>query len=260
MRNLYLSSAITFVRPASDFIAIVEYENPEIMLVKLLSTYLQQFDFAGQFPNFGNVNIGTVHPFAELSWQEVQGKTLNFSLFPSVTISDTNDNEDDMMLTRQIEQYGLTIDLWIKMKGAIASGQLLCSTANIARIDAAFAGSPVIAVTQHGYRAAHALDFVLWASDKIVTSVLYDAVKQFLTANVETFHNLGLDFTGNISGHRSGDFNVDFGKLLYGSTISIMVKINTSVMMLDVSRVGTINAFDTQTEPTYHVIGVPGES
>ena len=95
------SRAEVVAATVTEKIVIAEYENPEVEISKLLQEYFQQIDFSTQYSKFGQVRIGTIHPFALLLFQAVTGKKINVDLFPSITIQDSSDSETFETLARE---------------------------------------------------------------------------------------------------------------------------------------------------------------
>ena len=77
MGNIYKTSR-TVVRVSdvnSRFVYLLESENPEIKLSQEIRDFLQTVGYSNMFPNFDNIRVGTIHPFAILLSQEVLGQT-----------------------------------------------------------------------------------------------------------------------------------------------------------------------------------------
>ena len=66
MGTIYKTSRAE-VRDASAnarYVYALDSENPEIVLASTLRDFLQTIGYSNLFPNFDNIRIGTVHPFA----------------------------------------------------------------------------------------------------------------------------------------------------------------------------------------------------
>jgi len=80
------------------FVYVLDSANPEILLAKVLRDFLATMGYSDIFPNFDNIRVGTIHPFAILLAQEVLDQPKKTNIFPSITIADSASNEDAMML------------------------------------------------------------------------------------------------------------------------------------------------------------------
>jgi len=253
--SIHKSSSAQIIRPAGqDRIAIVEYLNPGLELVKVLKNFFLELGFSSIYPNFGNINITTVHPFALLLFQDVMGKDLDLSLFPSVTVSDTSDSEPEQLLSRDSEELILDEQMFSLMEGHIQTGRLICSDTNVIRIKQALSNGGRLVCEKRSYLAHHSLDFLIWSENKEIKDLLYDLVKHCLISNLVDLHKQGIDFQEPITGRREGDFNVDFGSLLYGAQVSATARVETASTLLDIVETTIIDEVIPQGE--YQIEGV----
>lgn len=236
-------------------IRIVEYENPEEILAKALKDYFLEIGFSASYPNFGDIRISSVHPFALLLFADVMGQKLNTNVFPSITISDSTDNEAFHELALGEERIVMDGADIAKIKGYVDTGQVFISDEAMTRLENAIANGGKVVGVKKQYRATHSFDFNIWTENKDVTSFIYDLVKQCLIMKITDLHNLGIDFQGDMSGRRSGDINLEFGKLLYGANVRASGAIVQGCMIVDLP-LGEIMKIDTKTYPEYHN---PGE-
>lgn len=251
MGSIYKSSGAEIKAQSANIpFIILQYINPEIVFTKMLREYLLKVDFATMYPKFGNVRVGTVHPFAMLLFQEVLGQKLNTNIFPSVTISDSSDVETEDELARGLEEHILTEESVIALQGHKEAGNLICSDSNMTRLVAAVQGGGKVYAKKFNIKVTHNVDFNIWSDNKDITSLLYDFVKLFIVSHIIALHNtFAVDCNGTISGRRSGDISVEFGKLLYGANITVPCTIQEGVMEVDLTSdiISTI-----RTQGDYH--------
>jgi len=229
-------------------IRIVETVNPETIIVTMLREYIKQVDFAKVLPNFKSVRIGVVHPFAMLLFQDTMGVKTDLSVFPAITVADSNDSEHDATLGRDRSEVLLDLQDVAELEGSQQADRLIVSLENLQRIKAQIidTGKPVLGI-HYMYKAYHTLDINIWADNKDVVSILYDVVKHFLVDNTIALHKAGIDIGGSIGGRRTGDINVEFGALLYGANVTVQAVVKTGSMTVDLltSEINHIGVHDT---------------
>jgi hypothetical protein len=221
------------VSQVARLIKIIEYQNPECIFPGLIQRYLQSVGISGLHPNFPTIRVGNTHPFALLLYQDNYntGTSLDLSLFPSLTVIDSADAQSDMTVGNSLE-HGMILDTdgqWPVFKRAVTNKQLLASKNNIDIIESALTQNKFVTFTRINYISAHVLDFNIWTENKDLTSELFDLVSHYFIDNKLLLKNqFGLDLLKEISGRRSGDINLDFGKILYGANLTVPMNINHS--------------------------------
>jgi len=244
----YKTSSAEVIRQTDNrIINIVEILNPEIALVSILQRYLARLEFSDIYEHFGNVRVSTVHPFALLLAAEVLNTPEPVHLFPSITIADSSENEEDSTLSRNRKDYMLERADLERLITARDEGKLLISDANIT----ALRNAEYRYAVHHTYISQHTINMNIWADNKEVTSDLYDLVKLCIVDNMGELRGRGISVNGKISGQRTGDVNLDFGQILFGANVSVPVSIQTGVMNVDI----TIRTLvDGTIDPNYHIL------
>ena len=243
------SSAYVIKSAENSIIRVLEYLNPEVFWPQLLRAYFLEVGWSSMYPNFSTLRIGAVHPFALLLFQDVMGQKLDLSIFPAITITDSNDSEVYDTLGRNVSMNMYDGADIAKIKAGKTSKQFLISDENMTKLETAVTGDEKIAGKRTSFRANHTVDLTIWSDNKDLTSILYDAVKQFILASMSLLHKSGFDIQNPVSGRRSGDINVEFGKLLYGASVTVPTVIDISTMEFDVSTEAIVNI---ATDPEYH--------
>lgn len=253
MAQIFSTTGAQVLRPDENIpIRVVEYANPEVILPTMIQEYLLEVGFSNLYPNFKHINIGAVHPFAVLLLQTVNGTQLDLSVFPSITISDSSDSEVHSELGRGFENAMYTPSDLAQLLGQVTAGNLIMSDENVVRVQAEIDAGTSIMYTKTAYKAQHSVDMNIWTENKDLTSMVYDLLKHFIMGNIAELHSYGYDMNNPISGRRSGDINVEFGRLLYGANITMSVTIDTASMVLDLpfGEIATITP-----DPTFYVEG-----
>ena len=249
----FVANATIIRTDAGMPIWIIQSPNPETLLAKWIREFLVEIRFAEMYPKQGQVRIGNIHPFAMLLLQEVQSGEVKFnaSLFPSITIADTTENEEFPTLGRETEIIKLNDVNFTAFEAYKRRGEIIVSDQAMTYLQAAIAAGSVFAV-QTGYIGSHQLDLNIWSENKTVTGVLFDMLKAFLNSRRGDLHQLGIDVIGNLSGRRSGDISVEFGSLLHGANLTVPTVIRASALRVEIlwDTIETVvNA------PTYHTGG-----
>ncbi|GAF89051.1 unnamed protein product, partial [marine sediment metagenome] len=217
MSTKYVASSAEIVAStANRLIRIIDSENPEIVFSKLLRNYFVEIGFSTAYPNFGNLNIGSVHPFIILLFADVLGEAHDLNVFPSITIADSSQQESNLTLARDISYLVLTgADVQV-LKNYRDRGKMFISDVGMTALETATADGGTIVGQQVIATDLHTFDFNIWSANKDITSLIFDMVDSFLTSEIGSLHNSGLDVQSK-GGRRTGDVNLEFGKILYGA-------------------------------------------
>ena len=255
MGNIYKPSAATIRSEDANsrFVYLMESENPEKALSRYLRDFLQTVGYSELFPQFNNIRVSTVHPFVILLSQEVLGTNSKVNVFPSITVVDSTLSEDAEVLGDEYTQAIWTAEDLAQMDGLRQQKLVYVSDSGWARLQERLAEkNELIGITRQ-YHTTHTIDFNVWSENKDITSFLFDMVCHFITQKRNEIHeNLGYDLS-NIQGRRSGDINLDFGKLLYGANVTVSMAFNHRATLFDTSVV-SISEIDSQTLPTYFIM------
>lgn len=254
--NIYKTSRTNVINPNTNdrFVYLLESENPEEALSAKMRAFLRQVGYSDLFPNFDNIRVGTVHPFAILLAQEVLGENQKTNVFPAITIVDSALQQDTEVLGDEYSLASWSAEDIVNIEGYRAEEKVFISDDGLTRVKEVVSAQGNIAGVTRQYHTSHNMDFNVWSENKEVTSFLFDMVCHFVTQLRNDIHTeLGYDMAG-INGRRSGDINLDFGKLLYGANVTVSVALNHRATLFDTSVVN-ISTIDTQTLPEYFTLG-----
>ena len=202
-------------------VRVFEHLSLEKLLIPDLKEWIESTGFANKYPNFGRVNIGTAHPFAILLFQSVLGRSDSpdtTNLFPSITVADSSGQEDGVVVGHNHFEGIFTDSDKTKL---LASDDLMYDVEKVKAL------SPPVPYEKQIITSNRSIDFNIWGENHDLVSVIYDMVESFAVTNGDLF--------GTISGRRSGDMNVDFGKPLYGANVNVGMQTTRFVMAIDTS-------------------------
>lgn len=257
MGTIYKTSRSNVIVSSANqrYIYMVEAENPELKIADYLRNFLVTLGYSEIYPNFDNIRIGTIHPFAILLAQEVTGTgTVDSNdVFPSVTVADSNIDEDAEVISNNYGEAVLDAEKIEWLNGLRQAKELFVSDDGWTSIKNALTSKGYVIGIEKQYHTSHMIDFNIWTENKEVTSFLFDTVCHFITQKRNDIHNeLGYDFA-KLGGRRSGDINLDYGRILYGANVSLSMSMNHRAWLID-TNVSTIGDIDTQTLPNYFVL------
>lgn len=254
MTRQFLTSRTSVIAPNSQQVYVVESDNPEKILTKRIRNFLQSVGFSELFPHFKNIRVSTVHPFITLLAQDVLGVEQKVNVFPAVTVVDSSLQEDAEVLGDNYVVKTWNAEDIATLDGYRQAGEVFVSDPGWEKIINGIGGKEYLISITKQYHTSHVIDLNVWSENKEVTDFLFDMMCHFVTQSRIDVHNKdGLDMQ-RITGRRSGDINLDFGKLLYGSNVSLTASLNYRTTVFDLS-VNRIEDIDTSTFPQYFILG-----
>ncbi len=235
-------------------ISVITYApDVESILVKELRTYiLTEIRWGDIYENYQNIRISPIHPFAYLMDQAVNGTKVPVDLFPSITVIEDTSSK--------------TISLGILKKNAkITQAELDHIVANpdlYIISDTDFQALQTL-ITQKGYHYAEGcettrngnLSIEVWADNDELKSKIIDLVEAFFMGikryEINEQYNVKIQ-EETMQVNRSGNYNVDFGKLLFGGMIGINCDYPLAQYFVD-SETGEIESIQHTIEEINHV-------
>lgn len=257
MSGQVFKTSRTYIKPADinqRLVYVLTSKNPEVVLSRLLREFMAEMGYSEMYPNFGDLRIGTVHPFAILLSQEIMEQPLKTNVFPSITVADSSASEEAVTLSDEYESLVFNSSDIAKLDGYRQAKEVFVSDSGWQKIlDTVQANGSVIGI-KRTYTMRSTLDFNIWSENKDITSFLFDMVCHFMIQKKGDIHNNQDIDIGPINGRRTGDINLDFGMLLYGSNVQVSVNYDHSAVLFD-TAIKTVAEIDTQTLPQYFVAG-----
>ena len=255
MNQIYKTSRAVIVSADKNqrYIYALDSDNPENLLSNVLRDFLETMGYSEIFPNFDNIRVGTIHPFAILLAQEVLGQNQNVNIFPSITVADSTAQEDAQILGDDYVALAFTKEDMAVVDGFRQAGELFISDSGWAKIQERLVSSGNVIGIRRRYHTQHSINFNIWADNKKITSFLYDMVGHFVSQKrVDIHENQGIDLAG-MSGRRSGDINLDFGMLLYGANVQVQASMNHEAVLFD-TGINTISEINANALPQYFTL------
>ena len=190
------------------------YANMKKQLIRLISSGLyEDFQFAKFYPKQGNVRVSGVHPFAVAKYNQEIGQPVN--VFPSVSVGISNVYENAPTISLDFEEGDFTQELLEKYR--LVDNQLTHTTKFDEMLKAINAGQTLRIYTIRKRFGENAI-IDIWTDNDEVKDFIFFAVRGLLQVYHDYFVGLGIE-NMTIEGRQDGDFNMDFGMLLYGSQI-----------------------------------------
>ena len=243
-----------YIRPAAAnqrFVRVLDSQNPEVVLSRLVREFFDEMGYSEMFPNFNNLRVGTVHPFAIMLAQDILEQPKTANLFPSITITDSNATEDSNILGDDREEVIFRAADMATLDGYRQAKEIHISDTAWAKMQAVVASIGYIVGTKRTFRTRSSIDFNIWSENKDITSFLFDMVTHFIVQKKSDIHTEYSMDVGSLSGRRTGDINLDFGMLLYGANVQVSAVLDHSAAVFDTS-IGIITTIDTITRPDFH--------
>ena len=192
----------------------------EDVLIEELKRYLADLRFDELYPVVGSVRVSNEHPFALLLNQKSNGTVFDGQLFPSITVISGNDEKTPQLAEiREWRQSTLVPADVSQLRGAgfqVSDGALAWLASYFATHTALYGAMG------SGPRRDH-LTIEIWSESIQLKNELYNLVELFLSGprRVEIAQKYGIEiFDDTIRGQRSGNYNLDFGQILYGGQVS----------------------------------------
>jgi len=197
--------------------------NSELLLQQLNYYIEDQIGFSENYPNFGKLRIDTIHPFAVINLELMEGRDVPQNLFPSLTVSFLNENNHSKEFIGKSTHDFYTKEDFDEYKNLDWEERLI-SREMLNRLELVYAGKPdniELSVNVNQSLEQFRLSFTIWASNHQVKDVLYQIAKTFVKSNVDFW--VGTMNWNEITwnGDKDGIYNLEFGEILYGAVITI---------------------------------------
>lgn len=208
----------------------------EELLVSALEKYFDDLDWVGTYPNFPKIRINNEFPWvpymrntmADSGGQLDLSKVINnqTALFPSLTVVNDSDGKATTQFIRKDSTSLVTEDIVAFKELAAEEGQYI-SPAGLQAIEDAITTNGVVYGTRIIYKKSEVIKIDVTVDDETnVKNRIFDLVMQFLVGQgqIDLNNNEKVEIkTESIHGNRSGVYNIDFGRVLKGSTIQFDV-------------------------------------
>jgi len=207
----------------------------EDIFISELKTYFNELKLGELYPNFPMVRVSNEHPFARLLDQMSgnPGTTFDGSLFPSITIISGEDGKPgalgNLMSTNPASLSHAEV-------ATLGDTGMSCAPGSLAWLDEWTAVNGEIRGIQTTACRQDQVSFDIWSESIQLKNELHSLLILFLTgpkrADLERRYDIRI-FDATIRGQRSGNYNMDFGQLLYGAHIDVVVDYEISQAIFD---------------------------
>lgn len=207
-------------------------------IVEMLKTYFfDDIDFKSKYKRFGNLNITKIHPFARLLSDMTKNKLRD--VFPAISVALIDDTSNDIVLNRGIDKIEFTSSLLRELddqKYSLNRDQVFRALRKI------LSTGKKLYATQINRRYVQKIVIEIWSENDIIKDMLYEGVKDFIDFYSKTLYDLGVENI-TVSGKKDGDYNFDFGTVLFGSMVTITAVIPNMIFEIDtgVEAIGQID-------------------
>lgn len=197
----------------------------EEVLVKRLSDYLvNKIKWANLYPNYPQIKITNEYPWvpymANNNWPDLN--KISETLFPSVTIVSSNDVKSPTLFV-QLNQTALEKDEFDDFKTEVASDGYMIAPEALTVIETHFLTKDILYGVEFVYQNRDTISFDITTDDESnIKNRLYDLCELFLKGHEvkELYNDLKIQLIEySVNGNRSGTYNIDFGRVLRGSSI-----------------------------------------
>jgi len=223
----------------------------EDVLISEFKQYLEEIHFSELYPVIGSVRITNEHPFALLLNQQSNGVSFTGQLFPCITVVSGSDEK-----VGPLTEYHDRTDFSLVSSDVslIKEAGYQISQGSIDWLNAYFVDHETIyGQTAVGQRRDH-ITVEIWSENIQLKNELYNIVEMFLCGPkrdlLSTKHSITVT-DDTVRGQRSGNYNLDFGQLLYGGQISFEADYLIEQSVLDTDIIDTNN--DVILEVVNHV-------
>jgi hypothetical protein len=204
-------------------------------LVADFKEYIKTIKFAEQYPNHAGLTISNDHPFEAL----LNGDG-SANIFPCVTIVSTTDGEVPNMAKGWADTRLERGDL-----DAINPAEWYMADSSRDDLVEALVAKGAVYGVRHSTMWRDSTSFEVWSENLQVKNDLYNLILGYLTGphviRLHQNHSFVIQ-SDQIRGQRSGYYNFDFGRTLYGCKIDLRVDypIIQAVYDTDITTLGEL--------------------
>lgn len=224
----------------------------EIIIEEVKKYFNDEVRFKGVYPNFGNIRISGTHPFAFLIDQQINDTTIPTGLFPNVTIVNDTDQKspeipimtplkDILIKSAEISDIESNRDKYSISEKDLEELKNLTNNAG-----------ELYAQGTETYRMANMV-IEIWSENPKVKNKIYDLMLGFLVGikrfTIKDEYGIIIN-EGSVSGEKSGNYNFDFGKIIYGAIMRFTAdfSVRNYTIDTDLLKLGGVIHFEDNIE------------
>jgi len=205
------------------------------------------------FPQFAEVRISGIHPFAVLMDSQINGtQMVDTNLFPSITIIDDSDLKDPDAGMPTLEENAKVEESEVEHIESDEDKQMyIVSDQTLKALKDLTVNDGIVYGTGGAQRRRSSMVAEIWSRNMKVKNRLYDIMRNFLVMSGRFFLNSDYDVVireETIAGQKSGNYNFDFGYIIYGGIIrfDIVQVMHQYIIDTDILAVDTILHQETE--------------
>ena len=215
----------------------------EILIEELKVFLFEEMRFSKIYPNFGNVRVSGIHPFAHFFDHQINGNQVPVDLFPSIIVVADND-----IKVPQVDVPAFSKDIKItasEIEDIVSNRNLyIISDEDLAALQTLTENNQFVWSKGSGTVKRATISIEVWCDNIKLKNRLYDLAEAFLSGpkryEINEKYNIKI-VEESISGEKSGNYNFDFGKILYGGVIQFPVDYQINQYIVD-EDIGTFDS------------------
>jgi len=231
------------------FIINIIADVEDIIIEEVKKYFFEEVRFKELYPNFGNLRVSGTHPIAFLIDQQINESKLPVGLFPSVTIiDDTDQKTPEIPIMTPLKDITVTAAEVSDMEDNKAMYSISDKDLQTLK-DLTLNDNFLNAQGVETFRSANMVAEI-WSENPKIKNKIYDLMIGFLIGKKRFDINekygiiIGED---SIAGEKSGNYNYDFGKILYGGILRFKIDFSIRNYMID-TEIGKIAKVDHYVE------------
>lgn len=198
---------------------------------KVVDLMKQHFDenikWGSIYREYRNLSISKIHPFVRMLSDTDTNKPKD--VLPAVAVALLEDNGVNAVLDRGEE----TIEITTAILQELEDQKYNLNRENIFdNLYKLIGGGSKIFAQKVNRRFNQNLVIEIWTDNDIIKDVLYEGIKDFFDFYLGTMFDLGMENV-SLNGRKDGDYNFDFGTVLYGASITVSFNIANMVFIVD---------------------------
>ena len=231
------------------FVLNIIADVEDIIIEEVKKYFYEEVRFKELYPNFGNLRVSGTHPIAFLVDQQINNTKLPVGLFPSITIiDDTDQKTPEIPILTPLKDVTVAAaevsDMEDNREMHSISDKDLQTLKDLTQNDNVLHAEGV-----ETFRSA-SMVAEIWSENPKIKNKIYDLLIGFLIGikrfTIKDLYGIVVN-DNSIAGEKSGNYNYDFGKILYGGILRFTIDFSIRNYMID-TEIGKIAEVDHYVE------------
>jgi len=197
-------------------------------VIEILKRYwFEDIRFKTSFKRFGNLSISKVHPFTRILSSSKGNRPKD--VLPAISLALVDDTSSNVALNRGSMPVEIDKNLLKELKNQ----KYQLNTENVfdELIKWIDKGNKLFA-QQINRRFAQKLVIEVWSINDTIKDFLYEGTKDCLDFYADELYSFGMENL-MVNGKKDGDYNFDFGDVMYGAMITLSFVIPNMIFIID---------------------------